>query len=106
MQRVRANDNVYARGVIMPIAPDEAGRAASPQTFALHLETDGVYRWYEGGSPTEVSGESLRTAYEAARLRWTGFQIIELEARSVTTNTLSEIQERHGSEDLADGDSP
>ncbi|MBI1352841.1 MAG: hypothetical protein GC160_00740 [Acidobacteria bacterium] len=100
IEKVHASESVVARGVAVPMHPEETARSAEPRGADLYLEVDGVYRWYEQGDPTDAAGKSLRTAVEAARLQWPGFQLIELDGRTVETESESEIPERYADDDL------
>ena len=84
----------------MPLHVEESSTTGFPKDAELFLETDDVYRWYEQGDPTEVFGETLRTAVEAARHRWPQFQIIEVEGHTVTSESQFDLPERYAADDL------
>ncbi|MEZ5366110.1 MAG: hypothetical protein R2748_28190 [Bryobacterales bacterium] len=100
MERTRATDKLYARGIQARMHPAEDGQPAAPKEFDLYLDRSGEYRWFAEGEPTDAAGESLRTAVENARLRWKGFQVVELEGHAVTSETQHDIPERYAADDL------
>lgn len=102
MIKQHAKQQVIGRGAVMPMHPEESGEAAAPQVTQLYLDDDAKYRWYEAGQPTEAEGASLRTAVEAARLRWPQFQLMELDGHAVSMETQTEIPERFAADELAE----
>jgi hypothetical protein len=101
MIKQHAKQEVIGRGAVMPMHPDETGESAAPQVAHLYLDDDAKYRWYEEGRPTEAEGASLRTAVEAARLRWPKFQLMELDGHAVSMETQTEIPERFAADEVA-----
>jgi hypothetical protein len=96
----RVSDEVVARAVCMPVHAEELNTVVEPRSFNLHLDSDGQYRWYETGFATDAGGATLRTAIEAARLKWKNFQVIEADGHAVTSESHNDIPERYAADDL------
>lgn len=84
----------------MPVHAEELDRVPEPQEMVLYLDSDSKYRWYEEGSASDAAGATLRTAIEAARLKWNNFQIVEAGGHAVTSETQNDIPERYAADDF------
>ncbi len=100
MDKQHATDSVVARGTVMPVHPEETGEQPAPQLADLYLDDDAKYRWYEEGRQTEAEGASLRTAIEAARLKWPQFEIVELRGRTIEWENESQFPDTHATDEL------
>jgi hypothetical protein len=100
MVKQRVSDKIYARGVRMPVHVEEMATPAEPKQAELYLESDSRYRWYEEGEPSEVFGETLHAAVEAAHVRWHDFQVIEVEGHAVSSESQFDLPERYAADDL------
>ena len=95
-----ATDKIIAQGAIFPLHAEESGKSVKPRLPALYLDTDSKFRWYEEGESTDAAGASLRTAIEAARLKWPQFQVVMLQGKPVEHLRESDIPNHYAADEL------
>jgi hypothetical protein len=100
MEPEHATDKIIAEGVIMPLHGEESGQSVIPRRPHLYLDIDSQFRWYEEGEHTDAAGSSLRTAIEAARLKWPQFQVVMLQGKPVEHLSESDIPNYYAADEL------
>jgi hypothetical protein len=83
MDAGHASDEILAQGSILPDAHSGDGEPGRVRLTHLYLDADSRFRWYEDGAATSADGPSLRTAIEAARLKWPQFQVSMLKGKPI-----------------------
>lgn len=84
----------------MHLHGEESGQGVAPRQPTLHLDIDSKFRWYEEGESTDAAGSSLRTAIEAARLKWPEFQVVMLRGKPVSHLRESDIPNHYAADEL------
>lgn len=84
----------------MPPPNDVDGKTGQVRLPSLYLDADSQFRWYEAGEATDAEGSSLRTAVEAARLKWPRFQVVMLKGKPVVHMTEADIPEIYAADEL------
>lgn len=100
MDPLHATDEIIAEGSILPLPSDEDGKTGRVRLPNLYLDADSKFRWYEAGEATDAFGSTLRTAVEAARLKWPRFQVVMLKGKPVTHLTDADIPEIYAADEL------
>ncbi len=100
MDPVHASDEIIAQGSITPLPSDVDGKTGRVRLPVLYLDTDAQFRWYEAGASTDAVGETLRTAIEAARLKWPRFEVVSLNGKTVTHMDESDIPIIYAADEL------
>lgn len=95
-----ATDKIIAEGSIVPQPSDVDGKTARVRLPNLYLDADSKFRWYENGKATEAAGSTLRTAIEAARLKWPRLQVVMIKGKAVTHMTEADIPEIYAADEL------
>lgn len=100
MDVVHATDEIIAEGSIVPRPSDEDGESGRVRLPNLYLDADSQFRWYENGEATDAAGSTLRTAIEAARLKWPQFQVVMLKGRPVVHLAEADIPNIYAADEL------
>jgi hypothetical protein len=100
MEPEHATDRIIAQGIIMPLHGEESGQSVRPRQPTLYLDNDSKFRWYKEGESTDAAGSSLRTAIEAARLKWPKFQVVMLRGKPVEHLRESDIPNHYAADEL------
>jgi len=100
MAAAHATDEILAEGSIIPLPSDEDGRTGRVRLPNLYLDVDSQFRWYEDGEATGAAGSTLRTAIEAARLKWPRFQVVMLKGKPVVHLTEADIPNIYAADEL------
>ena len=100
MEPQHATDKVYAQGTIPSLHGDERQTSIAPRQPQLYLDIDSKFRWYEDGQATDAASPGLRTAIEAARLKWPQFQVVMLRGQPVEHLRESDIPNDFAADEL------